>query len=106
MLAGMTDTGKTRAQELLGDTAPDLVRLTDAAEQMYKQLAITADDIAEVIAFAVTHPRRMTINEILVNGRWVPLDLGITAVVDAGLPAARSEGVRSARASTRTPWLG
>jgi 4-carboxymuconolactone decarboxylase len=25
----MTDTGKTRAQELLGDTAPDLVRLTD-----------------------------------------------------------------------------
>ena len=26
---GMTDTGKTRAQQLLGDTAPDLVRLTD-----------------------------------------------------------------------------
>ena len=25
----MTDTGKTRAQELLGDTAPELVRLTD-----------------------------------------------------------------------------
>jgi 4-carboxymuconolactone decarboxylase len=25
----MTDTGKTRAQQLLGDTAPDLVRLTD-----------------------------------------------------------------------------
>ena len=38
-----------------------------AAEQMYKQLAITADDIAEVIAFAVTRPRRMTINEILVR---------------------------------------
>ena len=35
-----------------------------AAEQMYKQLAITADDIAEVIAFAVTRPRRMTLNEI------------------------------------------
>ena len=29
MLTGMTDTGKTRAQQLLGDTAPDLVRLTD-----------------------------------------------------------------------------
>ena len=25
----MADTGRTRAQELLGDTAPDLVRLTD-----------------------------------------------------------------------------
>ena len=25
----MTDTGKTRAQQLLGDTAPDLVHLTD-----------------------------------------------------------------------------
>jgi Carboxymuconolactone decarboxylase family len=25
----MTDTGRTRAQQLLGDTAPDLVRLTD-----------------------------------------------------------------------------
>ena len=38
-----------------------------AAEQMYKQLAITADDIAQVIAFAVTRPRRMTLNEILVR---------------------------------------
>jgi NADP-dependent 3-hydroxy acid dehydrogenase YdfG len=37
------------------------------AEQMYRQLAITADDIAEVIAFAVTRPRRMTLNEILVR---------------------------------------
>jgi NADP-dependent 3-hydroxy acid dehydrogenase YdfG len=33
------------------------------AEQMYRQLAITA----EVIAFAVTRPRRMTLNEILVR---------------------------------------
>ena len=38
-----------------------------AAQQMYKQLAITAEDIAEVIAFAVTRPRRMTLNEILVR---------------------------------------
>lgn len=37
-----------------------------AAEQMYKE-AITADDIAGVIAFAVTRPRRMTLNEILVR---------------------------------------
>jgi len=38
-----------------------------AAEQMYDQLAITAEDIAEVIVFAVTRPRRMTLNEILVR---------------------------------------
>jgi NADP-dependent 3-hydroxy acid dehydrogenase YdfG len=34
---------------------------------MYQQLAIAADDIAEVIPFAVTRPRRMTVNEILVR---------------------------------------
>lgn len=38
-----------------------------AAEQMYEQLAITAQDIAEIIAFAVSRPRRMTLNEILVR---------------------------------------
>ena len=38
-----------------------------AAEQMYQQLAITTEDIAEVIVFAVTRPRRMTLNEILVR---------------------------------------
>jgi NADP-dependent 3-hydroxy acid dehydrogenase YdfG len=37
------------------------------AEQLYTQLAITADDVAEVIAFAVTRPRRMTLNEILLR---------------------------------------
>jgi NADP-dependent 3-hydroxy acid dehydrogenase YdfG len=36
-------------------------------EQFYAQLAITAEDVAEVIAFAVTRPRRMTINEILLR---------------------------------------
>ncbi|MGO9190323.1 MAG: SDR family oxidoreductase [Streptosporangiaceae bacterium] len=45
-------------------TQPDVKK---AAEQMYQQLAITAEDIAEVIAFAVTRPRRMTLNEILVR---------------------------------------
>ena len=34
-----------------------------AAEQMYEQMAI----IAEIIAFAVTRPRRVTLNEILVR---------------------------------------
>jgi len=37
------------------------------AEQLYAQLAITPEDIAEVIAFAVTRPRRMTLNEILLR---------------------------------------
>ena len=36
-------------------------------EQLYAQLAITATDVAEVIAFAVTRPRRMTLNEILLR---------------------------------------
>jgi NADP-dependent 3-hydroxy acid dehydrogenase YdfG len=34
---------------------------------LYEQLAIAAEDIAEIIAFAVTRPRRLTINEILVR---------------------------------------
>jgi NADP-dependent 3-hydroxy acid dehydrogenase YdfG len=37
------------------------------AEQLYAQLAITAEDVADVIAFAVTRPRRMTLNEILLR---------------------------------------
>jgi NADP-dependent 3-hydroxy acid dehydrogenase YdfG len=43
-----------------------------AAQQMYEQIAITADDIAEVIAFAVTRPRRVTLNEILVRPTTQP----------------------------------
>jgi NADP-dependent 3-hydroxy acid dehydrogenase YdfG len=38
-----------------------------AAKQFVDGLAITAQDIAEVIAFAVARPRRMTLNEILVR---------------------------------------
>ena len=38
-----------------------------AAEQMYATTAIPAEDIAEIIAFAVSRPRRTTINEILVR---------------------------------------
>ena len=36
-------------------------------KQFVEGLAITAEDIAEVIAFAVSRPRRMTLNEILVR---------------------------------------
>jgi NADP-dependent 3-hydroxy acid dehydrogenase YdfG len=36
-------------------------------EQLYATSAITADDIAEIIAFAVSRPRRVALNEILVR---------------------------------------
>jgi NADP-dependent 3-hydroxy acid dehydrogenase YdfG len=39
----------------------------EAAEQMYAELAVTAEDIAEVIAFAVGRPRRVALNEILIR---------------------------------------
>jgi NADP-dependent 3-hydroxy acid dehydrogenase YdfG len=42
-------------------------RTKDAVEQFVEGLAIPASDIAEVIAFAVSRPRRMTLNEILVR---------------------------------------
>ena len=38
-----------------------------SSEQFYAKMAITADDVADVIAFAVTRPRRMTLNEILLR---------------------------------------
>ncbi len=37
------------------------------AEQFYAEVAITAQDIAEVIAFAVTRPHRLTLNEVLIR---------------------------------------
>jgi NADP-dependent 3-hydroxy acid dehydrogenase YdfG len=36
-------------------------------EKMYDEMSITAQDIAEVIAFSVSRPRRMTLNEILIR---------------------------------------
>jgi NADP-dependent 3-hydroxy acid dehydrogenase YdfG len=36
-------------------------------EQMYDRMSITAQDIAEVIAFSISRPRRMTLNEILIR---------------------------------------
>jgi NADP-dependent 3-hydroxy acid dehydrogenase YdfG len=38
-----------------------------AAEQLYEEVAITAEDVAEVIAFAIARPRRVTLNEILIR---------------------------------------
>jgi NADP-dependent 3-hydroxy acid dehydrogenase YdfG len=39
----------------------------EAAEKLYDEVAITAEDIAEIIAFAVERPRRVCLNEILVR---------------------------------------
>jgi NADP-dependent 3-hydroxy acid dehydrogenase YdfG len=38
-----------------------------ATEQFYDATAIPADDIAQIIAFAVSRPRRVSLNEILVR---------------------------------------
>jgi NADP-dependent 3-hydroxy acid dehydrogenase YdfG len=38
-----------------------------ATEQMYEQTSIAAQDIAEIIAFAVSRPRGVSLNEILVR---------------------------------------
>jgi NADP-dependent 3-hydroxy acid dehydrogenase YdfG len=38
-----------------------------AIEQFYEATSITADDIAQIIAFAVSRPRSVSINEILVR---------------------------------------
>lgn len=42
-------------------------RTKQGVEQMYETTAIPAEDIAEIVAFAVNQPRRTTINEILVR---------------------------------------
>jgi NADP-dependent 3-hydroxy acid dehydrogenase YdfG len=76
---GMNGWSEALRQELQPDIRVTVIEpgavateLTDhaakhGAEQLYTQLAITADDVAEVIAFAVTRPRCMTLNEILLR---------------------------------------
>jgi NADP-dependent 3-hydroxy acid dehydrogenase YdfG len=39
----------------------------EMAQQLYVSVPVTAEDIAEIIAFAVNRPRHLTINEILVR---------------------------------------
>ena len=56
-----------------GAVATELTsHITDAAtkeatEEFVKELAISPEDVAEVIAFAVSRPRYMTLNEILIR---------------------------------------
>ena len=42
-------------------------QVKQGTEQFYAQVAITAADVAKVIAFAVTRRRHMTLNEILLR---------------------------------------
>jgi len=53
------------ATELTSHITHDETR--EATEAFVKELAIRPEDIAEVILFAVSRPRRMTLNEILVR---------------------------------------
>jgi NADP-dependent 3-hydroxy acid dehydrogenase YdfG len=53
------------ATELTSHITHDETR--EATEVFVKDLAIRPEDIADVIVFAVTRPRRMTLNEILVR---------------------------------------
>jgi len=80
---GMNGWSEALRQELLPDVRVIVIEpgavateLTDhitdeqtkqATKQFVEPIAITAEDIADVIAFAVSRPRRMTLNEILVR---------------------------------------
>ncbi len=80
---GMNGWSEALRQELLPDVRVIVIEpgavateLTDhitdeqtkrLTKEFVEGLAITAEDIAEVIAFAVSRPRRMTLNEILVR---------------------------------------
>ena len=80
---GMVGWSEGLRQELLPDVRVTVIEpgavateLTDhithegtrgVAKQYVDDIGITAQDIAEVIAFAVSRPRRMTLNEILVR---------------------------------------
>ena len=71
----MTDTGKTRAQELLGDTAPELVRLTDDVlfGQVWADPALSPRDrslvtVAVLAAMGRTEQLRSHLRRALDNG--------------------------------------
>ena len=71
----MTDTGKTRAQELLGDTAPELVRLTDEVlfGQVWADPGLSQRDrslitVAALIALGRTEQLRSHLRRAMDNG--------------------------------------
>jgi NADP-dependent 3-hydroxy acid dehydrogenase YdfG len=80
---GMNGWSEALRQELLPDVRVIIIEpgavateLTDhitdsgvkqSTEQFYDEVAITSEDVAEVIAFAVGRPRRVALNEILIR---------------------------------------
>ena len=71
----MTDTGKTRAQELLGDTAPELARLTDDVlfGQVWADPGLSQRDrslitVAALVALGRTEQLRSHLRRALGNG--------------------------------------
>ena len=71
----MTDTGKTRAQELLGDTAPELVRLTDEVlfGQVWADSGLSQRDrslvtVAALVSLGRTEQLRSHLRRALDNG--------------------------------------
>jgi 4-carboxymuconolactone decarboxylase len=96
----VTDTGKTRAQELLGDTAPELVRLTDEVlfGQVWADPGLSPRDrslvtvAALVVSLCRTEQLRSHLRRALDNG--VSKDELVAAMTHlafyAGWPAAMS----------------
>src|ERR1700691_4915593 len=73
--AEMTDTGKTRAQELLGDTAPELARLTDEVlfGQVWADPGLSQRDrslitVAALVSLGRTEQLRSHLRRALDNG--------------------------------------
>ena len=66
----------------------------EGIEQFYAATAIPADDIAEIIAFAVSRPHGVSLNEILIRPTAQPSDV-------AGMHGARFSGLQGVRARPR-----
>ena len=95
----MTDTGKTRAQELLRDTAPELVRLTDEVlfGQVWADPGLSQRDrslvtVAALVSLGRTEQLRSHLRRAMDNG--LSKDELVTAMTHlafyAGWPAAMS----------------
>ena len=95
----MTDGGKTRAQELLGDTAPELVRLTDEVlfGQVWADPGLSQRDrslvtVAALVSLGRTEQLRSHLRRAMDNG--LSKDELVTAMTHlafyAGWPAAMS----------------
>ena len=93
----MTDKGKTRAQELLGDTAPELVRLTDEVlfGQVWADPGLSQRDrslvtVAALVSLGRTEQLRSHLRRAMDNG--LSKDELVTAMTHlafyAGWPAA------------------